>query len=312
MDADAAGMVLVKFQNASAFATARLHALAISSNVPAMSFWGRINWCALAAAVLLAVNGCSPMDSGSADEEKEPHYVLGVSRFNEMDWPGAIDAFGQSLEVNPHSAMAHYRLAQLFDDKQPDPASAIYHYRQYLKLSPDARNRDVIQQRIDSCKQQLASDVLQLPGTPGMQKQVDALVDQNHKLQTQVDQLNGVIKQWNLYYASVQAAKGNSVSPQNNFVAPAASPNPDDVTPMNGDPANSTAATSTTPTKPKPAAAKSSSTKPVTKSRTHVVVSGETLAGIARKYKVSLVALQSANPSITPKKLRAGQTLNIP
>ena len=48
------------------------------------------------------------------------------------------------------------------------------------------------------------------------------------------------------------------------------------------------------------------------KPRTHVVVAGETLAAIARKRSISLAALQAANPGIVPKKLRAGQTLNLP
>jgi LysM repeat protein len=42
------------------------------------------------------------------------------------------------------------------------------------------------------------------------------------------------------------------------------------------------------------------------------VVSGETLAGIARKQGISLAALEAANPGVNPKKLKAGQMLNLP
>jgi len=48
------------------------------------------------------------------------------------------------------------------------------------------------------------------------------------------------------------------------------------------------------------------------KPRTHTVAAGETLAAIARKSGVSLIALQAANPGITPKKLHVGQVLNLP
>ena len=61
----------------------------------------------------------------------------------------------------------------------------------------------------------------------------------------------------------------------------------------------------------KPATVKSAPAK-VSPARTHTVAAGETLAAIARKHGVSLNALESANPSINPKKLRVGQVLNLP
>ena len=36
------------------------------------------------------------------------------------------------------------------------------------------------------------------------------------------------------------------------------------------------------------------------------------MAGIARKAGVTLSALKAANPAVNPKKLRAGQVLNLP
>jgi len=82
--------------------------------------------CAMAAGVTL--NGCSSSDQSQLDEEKEPHFVLGRGRVNAMDYQGAIEAFEQSLEANPHSAAAHFELGWLYDEKVPDPAAAIYHY----------------------------------------------------------------------------------------------------------------------------------------------------------------------------------------
>ena len=58
-----------------------------------------------------------------------------------MDYQGAIQAFEESLEANPHSAAAHFELGWLYDEKESDPAAAIYHYQQYLKLSPERRQR---------------------------------------------------------------------------------------------------------------------------------------------------------------------------
>jgi LysM repeat protein len=36
------------------------------------------------------------------------------------------------------------------------------------------------------------------------------------------------------------------------------------------------------------------------------------MAAVARKYHVSLTALQAANPGVTPTKMKVGQTLKLP
>jgi LysM repeat protein len=42
------------------------------------------------------------------------------------------------------------------------------------------------------------------------------------------------------------------------------------------------------------------------------VARGETMAAIARKLGLNLPALEAANPGVNPKKLKAGQVLNLP
>ncbi len=261
-----------------------------------MSLFGKWSLAALAATALVAVNGCLPADSSPLDEEKEPHFVLGKGRVNAMDYPGAVEAFTESLEANPRSAAAHFQLACLFDQKESDPASAIYHYQEFLRLNPKADNAEVIKQRIYSCKQQLAADVLPLPSAPAAQKQLEDLAEKNHRLQDEVEKFRA-------YYAAQQAAQKNPATPSANNLTPAlnGSPTPDDIS---SGPANPTPTPPTTP-------ARITTTKPA-KPRTHTVAAGETLTAIARKHGISLAALQSANPGITPKKLHIGQTLNLP
>ncbi len=151
----------------------------------------------------ITLGGCLPSGQNQSDEEKEPHYVLGLSRVNAMDYQGAIQAFEESLETNPHSAAAHFQLAMLYENKEPDPAAAIYHYQQYLKFDPNAGNAEIIKQHIDSCKQQLAADVMPLPSTPAAQKQINQLIEQNQQLQDEVNK-------WRAYYASQPAAKNQA------------------------------------------------------------------------------------------------------
>lgn len=254
-----------------------------------MLLFGRITLSALVAATWLAVSGCSPVASGQLDEEKEPHFALGKNRVNAMDYAGAIEAFGESLEVNPRSVQAHFQLACLFDTKIADPASAIYHYQEFLRLNPKADNAEVIKQRVYSCKQQLAADVLPLPSAPAAQQQLEKLIEKNRQLEQQLAALQEMNRQL--------AAQTNAAVAHGDYVPP------DDVSAM---PATGTRATSTKTSKA------TTAPKPKPKASTHTVAAGETLAGIARKAGINLTALQSANPGINPKKLRVGQVLNLP
>jgi tetratricopeptide (TPR) repeat protein len=222
--------------------------------------------------------GCDPGES-SLDDKKEPHYILGENRVNAMDYQGAVDAFEQSLEVNPHSAAAHFELACLFDEKISDPAAAIYHYQEYLKFDPKAENAEVVNARIATCKQQLATDVLAMPSAPAAQRELERLTDQNRQLQDQIDAL----KKWNAQLA----AQSNSIPAQ---------PIQNPVQPVQIIPAQN------------PIANRPANSAP----RTHAVASGETEAAIARKFGVKLSALQAANPGVNPSKLHVGQILNLP
>jgi len=262
-----------------------------------MRFWFRFAICVPAVLLGVVLGGCAP-DQGQTDEEKEPHFVLGQSRVNAMDYQGAIEAFEESLEANPQSSAAHFELGWLYEEKASDPAAAIYHYERYLKLTPNAGNAALIAQHIDACKQQLAADVLGLPSSSAAQQQLEKLAEQNRELQQQVDQLQDTVKQWNAYYQSQLAARSNA-PPQNNSVEQKTTSSlPDDISVQ---PTATSDGTQSKPAPPKPA-----------KARTHTVVAGETAAAIARKFGVKLSALEMANPGMNPSRIRVGQVLNLP
>lgn len=44
----------------------------------------------------------------------------------------------------------------------------------------------------------------------------------------------------------------------------------------------------------------------------HKIVRGDTLAGLAKQYKVPLSAIQAANPGVEPSRLKIGQPIQIP
>ena len=261
-----------------------------------MSFWIRLASSACVVLLGVALNGCTPSGRSPLSEEKEPHFVQGKGRVNAMDFQGAIEAFEQSLEANPHSAAAHFELGWLYDEKASDPAAAIFHYQQYLKLNPNADNADVIKQRIYRCKQQLAADVLPLPSAPAAQQQLEKLSEQNRQLQDEVGK-------WRAYYASQLAAAKTNSTPTPVYSAPQPTVNPTPI--QSGQNASTPPAGANTgrPTNPKPTAAAP---------RTHTVVTGETAMGITRKYGVKLGALQAANPGVNLSRIHTGQVLNLP
>lgn len=132
-----------------------------------------------AAPLLLAgllLGGCLP--SGPKDEEKEPYFLVGKSRVNTMDFKGAVESFEKAVEVNPKSAPAHFELGWLYDQKESDPAAAIYHYERFLKLSPNSGKEEMVKTRILACEQQLAQSVSFTPATEKQQRDIEQLMEE--------------------------------------------------------------------------------------------------------------------------------------
>src|SRR6266403_3398345 len=113
----------------------------------------------------LVLAGCLPTSSSQGDEEKEPHFLEGKNRLQAMDYPGAIESFERALEADPRSAAAHFELGLLYDQRETDPATAIYHYNSYLKLHPQGEQAERAKARISACKQELARTIALAPVT---------------------------------------------------------------------------------------------------------------------------------------------------
>jgi LysM repeat protein len=234
----------------------------------------------------LVVSGCLP--SAPSDEEKEPYFLAGRSRVNTMDFKGAIDSFEKAVELNPKSAAAHFELGCLYDQRESDPAAAIYHYERHLKLLPTSPKRELITTRILACKQQLAQTVSLGPVTEKQQRELEQLADESKRLREAVE-----------YWRSLALRLQNLTNPS----AVAARP----VQPPFSSQPTSTSASSVNPELPsRPAAASAPA------SRSHIVKAGETPTMIARRYGLKVETLMTANPGVDARRLRIGQTLAIP
>jgi tetratricopeptide (TPR) repeat protein len=239
---------------------------------------------------ILILNGCLPSPQSQSDEEKEAHFQTGKSRANAMDYPGAIESFEKALEVNPQSAAAHLELGCLYDQKEPDPARAVYHYEEYLKLQPNAGNAEIVKTRVLACKQELARTVSLGPVTQTMQHEFEQLTEENKRLREEVEK-------WRALYAA-HPSQTNSTP-----AASAGRPAPPSVPPQTAQAATSS---------PSPSLQEHPGTSLPGSARTHSVKAGETASLIARMYGVRVDALLAANPRVDPRRLRVGQSLNIP
>lgn len=239
----------------------------------------------------LGLAGCRPGVPGPGDEQKDPYFLAGKNRLQERDYQGGIDMFEKALDVNPRSASAHFELGVLYEQQQGDYPAALYHYQRAVTLKSDGLWADLARQRIQECKRELAKSVTQPISMESLQKEADTLRAENQHLKQQ-------LQTWQNYYAG----RGLTYS---NLLATATNP-----------PARATQTVSSTRREVTPPTTRSNplprSTLPLSSSRLHTVVSGETPAAIARKYGIKLSALQTANPHMDARRLRPGQTLVIP
>lgn len=255
--------------------------------------------CALAVSVCASLNGCMPPGQNQMDDEKEPHFIEGKRAVNSMDYNGAIDEFEKAVEANPRNASAHFELGWLYEEKEPDPAAAIYHYQQFLKLRPNADTAEAVRQRIINCKEDLAKAVLPLPSAPGVQHDLEQLIQENKQLRAEVDQ-------WRAYYQSQTNRQAQALSATQSAqpVQPAQSMQSMRTEPVASNPPQNPVQ-SNLPVEQHPLQRSSAG-------HTYVVQARDTLAAISRKFNVKLEALVAANPGLDAKRLRVGQTVNIP
>lgn len=249
-------------------------------------------------AVIVLLPGCGPVSLSQSDEQKEPHFLAGKSRFSTMDYEGAIECFEKALQVNPQSASAHLELGCLYDQKESDPAAAIYHYNHYLKLCPNAGNADLIKQHILTCKQELARTVSLAPINEKVQHEFEQLTEDNKRLIEENKKLQDDLTQWTAYARSLQALTNRS------YTTPVSSRMVQSADPVS--PAASGLSASSPSTANHPAATT------VVSGHTHTVKLGETPTLIARMYGIKLGVLMAANPGLNPKRLHVGQALSIP
>lgn len=262
-------------------------------------------------AFCLALAGCNPNSERQSAEQDNSHFKSGREKREAMDYKGAITAFELALEDNPRSVLTHFELGVLYEQHEADYAAALYHYNRVLKLRPSGYPSDNVRQRIPACKQEMVKADSLAVMNPAVLKETERLREDNQKLQREFALLQA--KLW---------GRPAPVFPTNTPVpapvsarapTPAGNPAPRPVTGSSA-PVGSSQNSPTRFGSGSPARVTSLPPRPdsASRARTHTVKSGDTMASIARRYSVSPNSLQSANPSIDPRRLKVGQIVSLP
>ena len=81
------------------------------------------------------------------------HYNLAVAFTQSKLFDEAIDSYEKSLSFDPNNADAHYNLGLLYSNARNMPERALQHYEEYLKLKPDAEDKNEVIGWIDKLKE---------------------------------------------------------------------------------------------------------------------------------------------------------------
>jgi LysM repeat protein len=267
--------------------------------------------------------GCVPIGDSPVDEEKDPNFIEGRNHLNAMDYKGAVEAFERALQANPRSASAHFELGVLYFPRLNDPVSAIYHYQKHLQLRPNSTYAQVARDQITACKMEMVKTVSFGVVTRDLHRdlqrmtnELGMLMQRNAALSNHLAAKPMIVTQWQ----TLRVTNFVNVPMPVTAAAPTPTPATNNVRPQVATATTGRSATNTARPANNPQqrqmdqrAAQSMRSLPSTPAmRKHVVRVGETMSQIARRYNVNPSRLQAANPTIEPRRLRAGQTLNIP
>lgn len=273
--------------------------------------------------------GCTPQPEAQTDDQKDPFFQLGRRLVTERDFKGAVDAFERALELNPRSVMGHYELGLLYETKMNEPAIALYHYKQVLRLQPNGHPAEIVIARMKGCEQEIAKNVALVQVDPAVMAELERLKEENRRLQRDLETMRALASTAVPVYtnpppAALTSGSGTKIStpfdsPPTNAVVrtnPTTNHSTRTLGSKNGGSTPSTPSGNSGSSLGQVVTRNSSGSTPLQGSsramRTHVVKSRETFSSIARHYGVGVAALRAANPTLSPEKLRAGQMINVP
>jgi hypothetical protein len=144
-------------------------------------------------AAALALAGCDQINKDTTtqtDGTANPNYKQAQQDLDNNNPSAAIADYDAALAANPKLAGAHYELGVIYGDKMNDPVSSIYHFKQFIDLSPNSDKKDEVQALIDKESAVFAAS---LPNSGPSAADMAKLQDENASLKKEVDDASGTI-----------------------------------------------------------------------------------------------------------------------
>lgn len=75
---------------------------------------------------------------------------LGAAYVHAKLYDNAIDAYTNTLNLDPKNSEVNYNLGLLYKHSQSDNKKALYHFKKYLQLNPKAKNKKEVEYLIET------------------------------------------------------------------------------------------------------------------------------------------------------------------
>ncbi|MFH1477959.1 MAG: LysM peptidoglycan-binding domain-containing protein [Verrucomicrobiota bacterium] len=145
-------------------------------------------WIMTAALAVGLLAGCtSQVHEQDAQEFNYPAIRKARAKLREGDKQSALALLNRAIDEKPKLAQAHLEAAQLYDNYDHNYVRAIFHYERYLELRPQTEKREMIEGFIRKAKIAFAASVVEQ--TPGLDKKVQALQEDNDRLKRDLRQV---------------------------------------------------------------------------------------------------------------------------
>lgn len=253
------------------------------------------------AAVLLATGlaGCDLLTVSQSGR----HIREGNEAVLRGEFQRAVQHYESALDGTMLSAEAHYRLGLVYEDKLKNQTGALHHFERYLELAPQGQFATDVKGYVDRLRLVLVSSLAE--GTVLPAREASRLKNENLELRQQLAELRGKAPEGR---AGPAPAPRPAATPA--MVVAATPP------PLPSEPTTEPEVRRAIAVTPAAEAAPADTPTPAAP-RSHTVVSGDTLARIARKYygnSGNWPKILEANKGTLedPTKLKPGMVLVLP
>ncbi len=112
---------------------------------------------------ILSAGGCDLSSETSLKETSDPRFIEAQEALKRGDGAVAMSGFLSIVESRPDAPESHFELGRIYLDRMNDPIFAIYHFRKFLEIKPDAPQSPMVRQMIETAQKRFAA---QLPESP--------------------------------------------------------------------------------------------------------------------------------------------------